>query len=103
MDSRQRLEDQLLALEGVTVAPWKDGQLICVTYRGKEVGHFHGQDVLDLRLLPKIIREEGLTRDVSKEIHPDRTLTSRWIGVRFGTAAEVEQVLRLARRACDIR
>lgn len=104
MDSRADLEARLRGLEGVTVAPWKEGHpLICVTYGGKEVGHFHGADVIDLRLSPKIIRAEGLTRDVTQEIHPDRSPNSRWIGVRFASQDDVDRVLRLVQRACEVR
>lgn len=104
MTERADLEERLRALEGVTVAPWKEGHhLICVTFHGKEVGHFHGQDVIDLRLSPKVIRDEGLTRAVSQEIHPDRTLNSRWIGLRFSNPSDVAHVLRLVQRACALR
>ena len=103
MVERALLEERLRALEGVTVEPWKDGKLICVNYHGKEVGHFHGQDVLDLRLSAKTIREEGLTREVSQEIHPDRALNSRWIGVRLADAADIDAVVRLVKRACALR
>ena len=100
---RATLETRLKALPDVTVAPWKDTDLVSVAHKGKEVGHFHGDDVIDLRLSPKVIRDEGLSRDISAAIHPDRPKTSRWIGVRFRTEADVTQIVRLVKLACDLR
>lgn len=97
---KEGLIQRLQALDGVTVAPWKDTQLICVFYQGRDFAHFHGNDILDIRLSAEIIREEGLARDVSAKIHPKRSQNSRWIGVAFNSAADVDKIVHLVTRAC---
>ena len=98
---REELERRLLEMPHLTIATWKDTDLVCVSFRGKEVGHFHGDNILDLRLTVKIIREEDLSRSISKQIHPNRSLNSRWIGVAFDSPEEIDQVLYLVGRACE--
>ena len=100
---RAIMERKLSALPGVTIARWKDTDLICVNCHGKEVGHFHGATVLDLRLSPKIIRQEGLSRDVSARFHPKRSQNSRWICVEFTSSDEVDRVVHLVTLACGER
>lgn len=100
---RQSLEHQLKQIPGLTIDRWKDTHLICLFYNGKEVGHFHGDDILDLRLSPKIIRQEGLSRDISANIHPKRSQNSRWIGLEFRDETAVQDVIRLVQLACDER
>ncbi|MBO9450486.1 DUF5519 family protein [Tropicibacter sp. R16_0] len=97
---RRALEQQLAQIPGLTIDRWKDTDLICLNYHGKEVAHFHGDEILDLRLSPKIIRQESLSREVSARIHPKRSQNSRWIGVEFKDEAEVQQVARLVQLAC---
>lgn len=97
------LKQRLLDIDGVTVANWKDTDFVCVNFNGKEVAHFHGDNVLDLRLSQKIIREEHLTRDVSQAIHPERTLKSRWICVALHSQDDIDRILHLVARACSER
>ncbi len=98
---REQLEKRLRALPQVSIATWKDTDLVCVSFANKEFAHFHGVNILDLRLTPKIIREERLSRSVSAQIHPNRSPNSRWIGVEFNSLADVDNLLHLVRRACD--
>ncbi|MEM7241951.1 MAG: luciferase family protein [Pseudomonadota bacterium] len=97
---RSDLEERLVALDGISIAPWKDTQLITVRFRGKEFAHFHGDDILDIRLSQKIIREEQLSRDVSLKIHPNRSKNSIWIGVAFTNEAEVDHLVHLVKLSC---
>lgn len=99
-DIKETLVKRLSEQPDLEVALWKDTDLSCVFYKGKELAHFHGDDVLDIRLSPKIIREEGLPRAVSADIHPNRSQNSRWIGVQFGNTDDIERVLKLVERAC---
>ncbi|MEM1163439.1 MAG: luciferase family protein [Pseudomonadota bacterium] len=94
------LKERLEAIDDVHVATWKDTELLCVFYRGRDFAHFHGDDILDIRLSPKIIREAQLTRSVSARIHPNRSRNSRWIGIEFKTEEEVDRLIGLVRRAC---
>lgn len=98
---KAKLEQRLADLPGVTLDFWKDSDLLCVFFNGKEFAHFHGQDVLDIRLSPKIIRDENLSREMSSQFHPKRSPNSRWICVEFKDEADVETVVRLVGYACN--
>ncbi|CUJ37866.1 luciferase domain-containing protein [Cognatishimia activa] len=93
---------RISALPDVTVAQWKDTELLCVFHNDKELGHFHGQTVLDIRLTPKIIKEEGLSRAISAQIHPKRSANSRWIGIPVENEADRAMALGLIERACSL-
>ncbi|SLN62712.1 hypothetical protein TRL7639_03513 [Falsiruegeria litorea R37] len=71
---RHALEQQLTQIPGLTIDRWKDTHLICLNYLGREVAHFHGEDILDLRLSLKIIHQKGMSREVSVS-HSPRTVT----------------------------
>lgn len=98
---RNKLEHRLSKMSDIAVRPWKDTELICVFYRGKEFAHFHGDAVLDIRLSPKIIRDERLSREVSERIHPNRSKNSRWICVEVESDADIEKLVQLVGRACE--
>ena len=98
---RTELETRLTEIEGIEIATWRDTQLVCVFFDGRDFAHFHGDDILDIRLSVKIIREERLSRSVSERIHPNRSQNSRWIGVEFKSASDVEKLVHLVKRACD--
>lgn len=97
---REMLEQRLAERPSLRVDTWKDTELVCLFHHGREFAHFHGQDVLDIRLSPKIIREEGLSRDVSARVHPDRSPNSRWICFEMTSVADVDRLLHLVDRAC---
>lgn len=99
---RQELERRLLEIPHLSLETWKDTALLCVLFKGKEVAHFHGQTILDLRLTPKIIREAGLPRAVSARIHPNRSPNSRWICIEVCNQSDIEALLHLVRRACAV-
>lgn len=101
---REQLEQKLLGLPGLSIAAWKDTELICLFYHGRDFAHFHGEDILDLRLSTKIIRDEQLDRSISAQIHPKRSKSSRWIGIQFTTEADVDKTVDLVKLACsDLR
>jgi len=100
-DLRRQLEEELRKLPELTIAPWKDSHLICLFYCGREFAHFHGETILDIRLSPKIIRQEQLDRSVSEQIHPARSKNSRWIGVGLKSEADVKRIVRLVQLACS--
>lgn len=87
-------------MPNVELGTWKDTDLVCVFFGGKEIAHFHGETILDLRLSPKIIRQEQVSRAVSTRIHPARSKNSRWICVEFNSPAEIDKLLHLVSRAC---
>lgn len=90
------------ALPDVTVAKWKDTELLCIFYKDKDFAHFHGQTILDIRLTPKIIKEEGLSRAISAQIHPKRSANSRWIGIPVESETDQALAMALIERACGL-
>ena len=100
-DLRKEFEQRLKEMPQVRLDTYKDTELVCIFFGEKEFAHFHGDNILDLRLTPKIIREEGLSRSVSARIHPNRSPKSRWICIEFSTPSEVDKLLHLVARACD--
>jgi len=96
---RTLLETRLLAKPGITIDTWKDTDLVCVFFRSKDVAHFQSETVLDIRLTPKIIRDENLDRSVSAQFHPNRSQNSRWICIAFTNEAEVDRLLTLVDHA----
>lgn len=97
--ARQRLEAALLEIAEVSIRPYRDTDLICVLYRDREFAHFHGEDVLDIRLTPKIIRDYGMSREITKRFHPNRSPNSRWICLAIRTEDQLVQLKDLARLA----
>lgn len=103
-DLRDDIEHRLSNLPDITVAPWKEGHhLVCVTYKGKEIAHFQARDVLDIRLTPKFITEQGLSRATDAQHHSERSPKSRWICVPFKTRTDVDRVMQLLDYACEVR
>ena len=100
-DLRTEFEQRLCEMPQVRLDTYKDTELVCIFFGEKEFAHFHGDNILDLRLTPKIIREEGLSRSVSARIHPNRSPNSRWICIEFSTRSDVDKLLHLVARACD--
>ena len=100
-DVRREFERRLQEMPKVSLDTWKDTELVCVFFGGKEFAHFHGDNILDLRLTPKVIREEGLSRTISAQVHPNRSENSRWICIEFNNAADIDVLLHLVGRACD--
>lgn len=97
---RKALEQKLRALPGIEITRWKETELVCLLYHGREFAHFHGDHVLDIRLSAKIIRQEGLPRTLAETRHPGRSENSRWIEVAFSDDSGVERLVHLVRRAC---
>jgi hypothetical protein len=98
---RAKFETRLKDLPGVTIDHWKDTDLVCLFYNGKEFAHFHGDNILDIRLSQKIIRQQRLTRSVSNQIHPNRSQNSRWIGFELENDEDVQTLLELVQLSCD--
>ncbi len=70
-------------------------------YDGKEVGHFHNSNELDLRLGKKLIRVEGLHHHPDSNYHPNRTVGSQYIELRFCKISDLADIVRLVQLAVD--
>ncbi len=60
MKLRTWLEGELRKLPGITVGLWKDTDLMCVFYRGKELAHFHDHEEIDVRLSQRFMKREKI-------------------------------------------
>jgi len=100
--ARKLFETRVTDIDGITIDTWKDTELVCLFYHGKEFAHFHGDTILDIRLSAKLIKAEGLARDVTKEIHPNRSPNSIWIGIAILNEDEVDHAIHLVKQALNI-
>jgi len=101
---RRRLVKELEKLPGVDVHLWKlDHDPMVVDYKGKEVAHFHGNNELDVRLSPQIVKREGLTHAADRIGHFDRKNGGRWLVVRFTRQSHLPEMVRLVKMAIEIR
>ena len=71
-------------------------------YKGKEFAHFHNDNELDLKLTKKLIQQEGIAHPRDSKAHPNRSVNSQWIELRFKKAAEVKEVVRLVKLAVSV-
>ena len=94
-DLRTVLESKLREIHDVDVHLYKDTDLICVFYRGKEIAHFQDRQEIDVRMSQKFIKKEGLIPPVDSKHHPQRSKNSRWMLIRFTSSEDVENVLEL--------
>ncbi len=95
---KPRLEVRLRKLPDVTVSLWKDTDLMCVFYRGKEIAHFHDHQEIDIRMSQPFIKQEALSPLADSAYHPGRSKKSRWMQIRFTTEQDTERILNLIRR-----
>ncbi|MGJ8654918.1 MAG: luciferase family protein [Akkermansiaceae bacterium] len=102
MKLRERFEEGLGELADVDVGLWKDTDLMCVFYRGKEFAHFHDHEEIDVRLSQKFIKQEGIRPLVDSPYHLKRSKNSRWVQMRFQTVEEVDDLVVLIQRLIDV-
>ena len=93
MKLRTWLEGELRKLPEITVGLWKDTDLMCVFYRGKELAHFHDHEEIDVRLSQGFMKREKIEALTDSKYHPDRPSKSRWTQIRFQTQEETERLL----------
>ncbi len=98
MEAREILVNRLSALDNVKVGLWKDTDLLCVFYRGKEFAHFHKDEEIDIRLSQKFIKQEGLVPLENSPYHPKRSKKSRWMQFRLDTEQNALDLVSLVQR-----
>ncbi len=99
MTLRNKLELKLAKIPGLEISPFKDTDLICLFYKGKDFAHFHDDNELDLRLTKGVIKRERVVRPTDSIHHPKRSANSPWVELRFfstGDLAEIERLVGLA-------
>lgn len=77
--------------------PGRDDGFAGLVFRGKEIGHFHDDREVDLRLGKALIAREKLQHPPDSRVHPKRSKSSPWIEVRLENLSDVEKVVRLVR------
>lgn len=93
----QRIAEQLLSWPEVTRQPHRFGGTAFL-YRGKEIGHLHGDHLLDLSL-PKPVRDQLVAagRAEPHHIYP----ASGWVSVYLKTDEDVDNAIDLLRIKYD--
>jgi hypothetical protein len=96
-DRKAILTDELLTWSGVTVQPHRFGG-IEFSVQGKEIGHLHGDYLVDL-LLPKSRRDELIAagRAEPHHIYPE----SGWVSVYLRSEADVLNAVEILRIKYD--
>lgn len=89
------LKTELNKIPNVTIAAYKDTDLICVSYLGKEFAHFHDDHEIDVRIPAKFVKRKGLGEPIQSARHPDRSKKSIWRSLRFETPAETDELIQL--------
>jgi len=92
---RKKLESGLEQIPHIKVDNWKDTNLICVFYNGKEIAHFHDDQEIDIRMSQKFIRNENIRAVVESKYHPNRSKKSRWVIMQFKTDEDVDKILKI--------
>jgi hypothetical protein len=94
---KQMVSEQLLSWPEVTQQPHRFGG-IEFQYRGKEIGHLHGEHLVDL-LLPRSMRDRFIAdgRAQPHHMYPD----SGWVSVYIKTNEDVVNAIELLRVKYD--
>lgn len=79
--------------------PGRDDGFASLYFHGKEFAHFHHWAELDIRLGKDVIARERLVRPPPSRVHPDRSKNSPWYEVTLGSAADVDEAVRLVKLA----
>ena len=101
---RKLLIADLEKIPGIDVHLWKpDRDFMVIDYKGKEVAHFHGNNELDVRLSPEIVKRDGLTQASNRIGHLDRKNGGTWLVVRFTRESHLAEMVRLIKMAIELR
>ncbi len=88
----------LLSWPGVTSQPHRFGGVEFV-FEGKEIGHMHGDRLVDLAL-PKALRDEYIAAGKAKphHIYPD----SGWVSIYMNAEADVAHAIEILRMKYEL-
>lgn len=92
----RRLED----IPGVTHRVWpdRDDGFSTLHFHGKEIGHFHNFNEIDLRLGKTLIKSHGLLPYPDSAKHSNRSPNSQFIEIRFRKANDLNKVIELVKQ-----
>ncbi|WP_123043309.1 luciferase family protein [Cohnella candidum] len=93
VSNQERIRQQLSSWPGVTVQPHRFGGIEFL-YRGREIGHLHGDSLVDLTL-PKRQRDQALEEGRARphHIYPE----SGWVSIYLESEKELDQALAFLR------
>ncbi|WP_223068570.1 luciferase family protein [Paenibacillus caui] len=96
-NAREVLSGELLSWPGVTQQPHRFGG-IEFQFKGKEIGHMHGDHLVDL-LLPKPVRDQVIAAGQASphHVYPD----SGWVSVYLKSDADLDAAIELLRIKYD--
>lgn len=93
-----RLKDEVLSWSGVTAQPHRFGGIEFV-WEGKEIGHLHGDHLVDA-LLPRAERDRWIEAGKAKPHHmyPE----SGWVSVYLRTEEEIANAIEILRAKYEL-
>ena len=101
---RKKLIQELEKIPGIDAHLWKpDRDFLVIDYNGKEVAHFHGNNELDVRLSPAVVKRDGLTHAPNRVGHKNRKNGGTWLVVRFTRESHLTEMVRLVKMAISLR
>jgi len=100
MTLRTELSKRLRAL-GIEEQAWqgRDDGFTPLTFRGRDLGHFHSDHEIDIRLGKDLKKQERLVPLPDSTVHPGRAKGSPWHEMRIRSAADVDEIVRLVTMA----
>jgi sugar phosphate isomerase/epimerase len=100
-DVRARVAARLRGVDGLVESPSIFGPEDAFWCNGKEIAHFHGADVVELRLTKAVIRELRPLLRADDRVTL-RKGTSDWIEVRVVATSDIDFLVDLAERAAAV-
>lgn len=98
---RSDLVKRLEKIPGIEDRPSKIAGGSAIFFKNKEIAHFHHDNEIDIRLTRKVIRREGLNHPSDSTIHKHRSPSSEWLEIRFKSAKDVDEIVRLFKMALE--
>ncbi len=96
---RQKLEQQLAEISGLELSLYKDTDLLCMQFNGKEIAHFHnGLPELDTRIPQKFAKRHQLGEPYRSTRHPNRSKNSIWRILTYNSEQDVDDLVVLIKK-----
>lgn len=92
---RTSLVEKLEKIAGLEHRPSRVSGGSAIFFKDREIAHFHHDNEIDVRLTKKLIRREGFLHPSDSKIHRHRSPSSEWIEIKFRSAKDVDEVVRL--------
>jgi hypothetical protein len=100
VDVQRLIRDRLAEIDDLGEGDSRYGHTLAFWANGKEIAHFEAASVIDIRLTRAVIRDLRASFKTDDRVLL-RPSGADWITVHFRTAADVDFVVGLVRRAAD--